>query len=107
LVAEGIYFVTDFESFVKPGGNLAGLGLTDGIGSLNKVSGGELSVKIRGIVDAPASLKGQRVDAVLGVHCALPGGAAGITEGITFAVPALNLNFVQQKGQTLFHVLED
>jgi hypothetical protein len=45
------------------------------------------------------------VDAVLGVDCHLPGGALGITEGITLSVPGLN--FVQKSGTTLFHVLED
>lgn len=42
LVASGVYFVTGFNSFAKPGGTLAGLGLTDGIDTLKHTSGGEL-----------------------------------------------------------------
>jgi len=102
LVAQGVFFVTGFNSFAKPGGSLVGTPLTDGIGRLNQTSGGMLSLNIRGVVDG-----GGTVDAVLGVDCTLPGGATGITEGITLAVPTFGLNFVQHGGSTLFHVLEN
>jgi hypothetical protein len=105
LFAQGVYYVTGFNSFVQPGGTLVGVPLKDGVGRLNQTTGGKLSVNIHGIIDAPPALKGGMVDAVLGVDCHLPGGAAGITEGITLSVPGLN--FVQESGTTLFHVLED
>jgi hypothetical protein len=104
LVASGVYFVTGFKSFAKPGGSLAGLGLIDGIDTLKHTTGGELTMSIHGIIDAPPAKKGGMVDAVLGVHCELPGGATTIHEGITLSV--LGLNFVQDSGTTLFHVLE-
>lgn len=104
LVAQGVYFVTGFNSFVKPGGSLVTAGVKDGIGTLNQTSGGVLSVKIHGIVDAPPSRAGGMVDGVLEVHCGLPGGAA-ITEGVRLSV--LTFKFIQQTGATLFHVLED
>jgi hypothetical protein len=107
LVAQGVYYVTGFNSFVEPGGSLVGVPLKDGVGRLNQTTGGKLSVNIHGIVDAPPALKGAMVDAVLGVDCHLPGGAADIKEGITLSVPALNINFVHDGGTTLFHVLED
>jgi hypothetical protein len=104
LVASGVYFVTGFKSFTKTGGSLAGAGVIDGIGTLKETSGGELSMNIHGIIDAPPAKKGGMVDAVLGVHCELPGGATTIHEGITLS--AVGLNFVQDGGATLFHVLE-
>lgn len=102
LVAQGVYFVTGFNSFAHPGGSLVGLGLTDGIDRLNRTTGGKLSLNIRGVADG-----GGTIDAVLGVECSLPGGAPGLTEGITLTVPAFDLHFVQNGGATLFHVLED
>ena len=105
LVAQGAYFVTGLKSFSHPGGTLFGVPgftLTDGIGTLRQTTGGKLSLKIRAVVEG-----GPMVDAVLGVECSLPGGAAGLTEGITLLVPAFNLHFVQNGGATLFHVLED
>lgn len=103
LVASGVYYVTGFKSFVKPGGSLAGVGVIDGIGTLDQTTGGELSVNIHAIIDAPEEKKGAMVDAVLGVHCELPLGDTTIKEGITLSV--LGLNFVQAGGATLFHVL--
>jgi hypothetical protein len=106
LDAEGIFFVTGFNSFVNNGGSLVGVPVKDGIGTLRQTTGGFLSVNIRAIVDAPPAIKGAMVDAVLGVHCNLPGGAATITEGITLSVPEFHLNFVQDGGATLFHILD-
>lgn len=60
-------------------------------------------MNIHAIIDAPPAKKGGTVDAVLGVHCELPGGAT-ILEGITLSVPGLK--FVQDVGGRLFHVLE-
>jgi hypothetical protein len=102
VAAQGVFFVTGFISFVKPGGSLVGISITDGIGRLDQTGGGKLSLNIRGILDG-----GGTVDAVLGVDCTLPGGASGITEGITLTVPAFDLHFAHHGGSTLFHVLAD
>ncbi len=106
LVASGVYFVTKFNSFTKPGGTLVGAGLTDGIGTLDHTTGGELSMTVHGILDAPPALIGTTADAVLGIHCNLTGDPT-IKEGITLSVPALNITFLQDTGATLFHVLEE
>jgi hypothetical protein len=106
LVAQGVYFVTGFTSFVpaSPGGNLVGSGLTDGIGTLEQTAGGVLSVNIHAIVDAPPDIAGGTVDAVLGIDCGV--GSTTIKEGNTLSVAALGINFVQDTGFTLFHVLQ-
>jgi hypothetical protein len=48
---------------------------------------------------------GATAEGVLGVHCELPGRAT-ITEGITLTVDGTRLNFMQESGATLFHVLD-
>ncbi len=97
--AHGVYTVTGFKSFVNGGGSLVGTGLTDGIDELKKTRGGLLSLNV-GL--KPAS--GGSIDAVLEVHCDLPGGKPE-TEGIQLSV--LTFKFVQDSGATLFHVLQD
>src|SRR5712691_456770 len=98
--AHGVYLVTGFNSFRKPGGTLAGIPLTDGIGELGDTSGGILSLNVRIF---PSS--GAPHDGILTVNCALPGGRPGIEEGIMLSVPDFNINFTQHGGATLFHVL--
>ncbi len=98
--AHGFYLVTGFNSFRKPGGTLAGIPLTDGIGELGDTSGGILSLKVHLFASSGAQAEG-----VLTVDCSLPSGRPGIVEGITLSVPAFNLNFTQHGGATLFHVL--
>ncbi len=98
----GVYFVTGFRSFENPGGSLAGIGLTDGIGNIADTTGGTLLLDVR-LVSTMGTL-----NAVLGIVCHLPGGP-DLTEGITLTVTAAGrtFNFVQDSGNTLFHVLED
>jgi hypothetical protein len=96
-VAHGIYWVTGFNSFENLGGSLAGIGLIDAIGDIGDTSGGILSLKVH-----LRAVSGQSADGVLEVHCDLPGGGP-TTEGIRLKVGPLD--FVQQSGTTLFHIL--
>src|SRR5713101_4926466 len=98
-VAHGVYVVSGFKSFVNGGGSLVGTGLIDGIDELKKTIGGLLSLNVRLM---PAS--GSSADAVLEIHCDLPGGKPE-TEGVRLSVGTLK--FVQDTGFTLFHVLDD
>ncbi len=100
-VAHGVFVVTAFNSFANGGGSLVGTGLTDGIDVLSRTTGGvlKLSVHLR-------SSTGMQADGVLEVDCHLPGGR-DVPEGVRLSVPTFNLNFVQDSGFTLFHVLDD
>jgi hypothetical protein len=100
-LAHGIYFVTRFNSFTNGGGSLVGILSTDSIGRLDQTTGGTLFVRVHAIATTGATANG-----VLGVHCALPGGAPE-EEGISATVDNTPLNFVQNGGATLFHVLDD
>jgi hypothetical protein len=100
-VGHGVYVVTGFKSFSNGGGSLAGIGLTDGIDDINKTTGGILTLGVH-----LTATSGQAADAVLEVHCELPG-STPTKEGVRLTVPAFHLDFVQQSGFTLFHVLED
>jgi hypothetical protein len=99
----GVYYVTEFMSFTKPGGSLTGFLTTDAIGSLDQTTGGELFVRVHAIATDGSGLK---ADGVLGVHCELPGGATTIKEGVTLTVDGTPLKFLQKTGATLFHVLD-
>jgi hypothetical protein len=96
-VAHGIYWVTGFNRFENLGGSLAGIGLIDGVGDINDTSGGILSLNIR-----LRATSGETADGVLEVHCDLPG-SEPTPEGIRLKVGPLD--FVQQSGTTLFHIL--
>jgi hypothetical protein len=98
-VADGVYVVTGFDSFVNGGGSLVGTGRTDGIDALNKTTGGLLKLKVH-----LTASSGLMADGMLEVHCNLPGSKPE-TEGIRFSV--LTFKFVQNAGFTLFHVLDD
>ena len=98
-VAHGVYVVTGFKSFVNGGGSLVPAGLTDGIDQINKTTGGVLSLRVRLM---PAS--GGSLDAVLEVHCMLPGSST-TSEGVRLSV--LAFKFVEESGFTLFHVLDE
>lgn len=100
-VAHGVYIVTAFNSFRNGGGTLVGTGLTDGIDNIRATTGGILSMKIHF-----TATSGAAGDATLEVHCQLPG-SKPTPEGVRLIVPAFNLDFMQQSGATLFHVLED
>jgi hypothetical protein len=100
-VGHGVYVVTSFKSFTNFGGSLAGTGLTDGIDDIHKTTGGILSLMVH-----LTSTAGMTADGVLDVHCSLPGGKP-TTEGVQLSIPAFHLDFIQQSGFTLFHVLDD
>src|SRR5260370_29870163 len=89
----GVYVVTGFKSFVNGGGSLVGTGLTDGIDELKNTTGGVLTLNVHAKATSGAS-----ADAVLEVHCSLPGGKAD-TEGIRLTVGPLK--FVQAGGPSL------
>ncbi len=99
-IAHGIYYVTGFKTFTNGGGSLAGILTTDAIGRLDQTTGGKLFVRVHLV-----AVSGEMLNGVLGVHCVLPGGAPA-EEGITVTVDNTPLNFTQDKGGTLFHLLE-
>ncbi len=93
-VAHGVYVVTGFLNWEEAGGTLPA---ADGIGHADEASAGILTLMVRLFPSG-----GGHTDAVLGVHCALPGATAQIEEGITLAIG--KLHFVQHGGVTLFHI---
>jgi len=106
FVDAGVFVVTGFNSFNNGGGSLLGTGLTDTIGELDETTGGVLSLNVSAV---GASMP---FNAVLEVHCSLPGGSP-TTEGIRLVVAQLGLDFQQPtrgggilSGATLFHVLK-
>jgi hypothetical protein len=88
-VGHGVYVVTSFKSF------------TDGIDDIHETTGGILSLMVH-----LTSTAGMSADALLEVHCDLPG-SKPTTEGIRLSIPAFHLDFIPQSGFTLFHVLDD
>lgn len=105
----GPYRVTGFNSFTNAGGSLVGVGPADGIGEIEETAAGILSLNVQLVGDrgggmAPPALPfGVPVDGVLTVNCSLPGASFTIEEGITLSVASFK--FVQNGGNTLFHVL--
>jgi hypothetical protein len=103
-LGHGIYYVTGFKSFVNGGGTLAGSTVVtmDTIGDIKRTTGGVLTLNVHVI-----AVTGEQGDAVLEIHCALPGGQSD-TEGIRLALGPRQWNQdPQTPGFTLFHVLED
>jgi len=100
----GVYYVTGFKSFENPGGTLAGLGLTDDIGPIDRTTGGDLSVRVHAVATDGSGLS---ADGTLGVHCRLPGGVGTEPEGFSLTVDSPSFHFVQKSGATLFHVLKN
>jgi hypothetical protein len=107
-LGHGIYFVTGFNSFVNGGGSLAGTGLTDTIGNINRTTGGVLSLNVLVVAapkaGSPPGTPPDKAPGVLEIHCSLPGGQP-TTEGIVLTLG--KFNFVQDTGATLFHVIDD
>jgi hypothetical protein len=97
--AHGIYVVTGFRSFTRPGGSLVGVGVTDGIGELEDTIGGIVALDVSVMPSSEPAHPG-----VLTVDCNLPGGDSSIHEGITLAFGPHR--FVQDTGATLFHLLQ-
>jgi hypothetical protein len=105
VVASGVYVVTGLRSFQHLGGSLVPAGLVDGIGHIAATTGGILSLDIHGFLAS-----GGTVNAVLNVHCNLPGASPATEEGVVLTVspaPGVTFHFTQNGGVTLFHILTD
>jgi hypothetical protein len=96
--SHGVYIVTGLISFTPAGGTLAGIGLTDGIGDINRTIGGliALDIEVR-----PAG--GSHLAGVLHVDCDIPGVEFHIEEGVDVTVGPFH--FEKATGFTDFHVL--
>ena len=99
-LAHGLFFVTGFNSWHSAGGSLAGLGLQDGVGEIDETSGGLLAMDVHLV---PSS--GNALDGVLTIHCSLPGSSGSIIEGVSLTIAGTALNFAQDTGDNLFHIL--
>ncbi len=101
LVASGVWVANSVASWATAQGNLAGFGLTDGIGHLGDVTGGIVFLNVTLLPDGGGSLR-----AVLGIHCVLNDGTdPSIVEGVSVEVGRFHFEQVAEEGATLFHVL--
>jgi hypothetical protein len=101
----GSYHVTKFVSFRRlRGGNFAATGLIDGIGDPAEASSGIMTVKVRARAEgAPPE---EAVDALLEVHCHLPGTVEDTFEGVRITVGGHVFEpDPDRHGVTLFHVM--
>ena len=98
-VAHGVYVVTGFVSFTPAGGTLAGIGLTDGIGTITRTVGGLIVLQVSVMPAGGSPLAG-----VLHVDCDIPGVEFHIEEGVNLLVGTFN--FEKSGGFTDFHVLQ-
>lgn len=96
----GVYVVTGFLSFTPAGGTLAGLGLTDGIGTLAQTVGGLIVVSVNVMPVGHSPLSG-----VLHVDCDVPGVEFPIKEGVSLSVGTFDFVKETDGGFTDFHVL--
>jgi hypothetical protein len=97
-VAHGVYIITGFVSFTPAGGSLAGIGLTDGIGDINRTIGGLIALQVQLRPSGGSPLAG-----VLHVDCDVPGVEFHIEEGVNLTVGSFH--FEKAGGFTDFHVL--
>jgi hypothetical protein len=104
-IANGSYHVTKFVSFRRlRGGNFAATGLIDAVGDPNETSSGIMKVKVRALPEgAPPE---EAIDAVLEVHCHLPGTVEETFEGVRITVGDQVFEpDPDRHGVTLFHVM--
>jgi hypothetical protein len=104
-IETGSYQVTKFVSFRRlRGGNFAATGLIDGIGDPAQASSGIMKVKVRALAEgAPPE---QAVNALLEVHCHLPGTVEDTFEGVRIRVGRQVFEpDPDRHGITLFHVM--
>jgi len=94
LAATALLAVTGFMDWKPAGGRLT---VADGIGQASEATSGILALKVRLFPSG-----GGHLDGVLTVNCRLADATFDIEEGITLAVGSFF--FVQDEGQTLFHV---
>jgi hypothetical protein len=104
-VENGSYQVTKFVSFRRlRGGNFAATGLIDGIGDPAEASSGIMTVKVRALAEGASPE--QAVDALLEVHCHLPGTVEDTFEGVRITVDGQVFEpDPDRHGVTLFHVM--
>jgi hypothetical protein len=104
-VESGSYHVTKFVSFRRlRGGNFAATGLIDGIGDPAEASSGIMTVKVRALAEGASPE--QAVDALLEVHCHLPGTVEDTFEGVRITVDGQVFEpDPDRHGVTLFHVM--
>jgi hypothetical protein len=102
-IASGSYHVTGFVGFQRlRGGDFGATGLIDGIGDPDEASSGIMTVKIR--FRAEGSTTG--IDAVMEVHCNLPGTVNPTFEGVRLTIGGQTFEpDPQRHGLTLFHVM--
>jgi hypothetical protein len=104
-VAVGTYTVTRFVGFRRlRGGNFAATGLIDAIGDPDEASSGILVVKVRALAEgAPPD---EAVEALLEVHCHLPGTVEETFEGVRITADGQVFEpDPDRHGVTLFHVM--
>lgn len=101
-IAIGTYQVTRFISFRRlRGGNFAATGLIDAIGDPNEASSGIMVVRIR-LMPQGSSAR----NAVLEVHCHLPGTVEETFEGVRLRIGSQVFEpDPERHGLTLFHVM--
>jgi len=101
----GSYQVTEFVSFRRlRGGDFAATGLIDGIGDPAEASSGIMTVKVRALAEGAPPEEG--VDALLEVHCHLPGTVEDTFEGVRITVDDQVFEpDPDRHGITLFHVM--
>jgi hypothetical protein len=104
-IENGSYQVTELVSFRRlRGGNFAATGLIDGIGDPDEASSGILVVKVRALAEgAPPD---EAVEALLEVHCHLPGTVEETFEGVRITADGQVFEpDPDRHGVTLFHVM--
>jgi hypothetical protein len=102
-ISSGSYHVIDFVSWKRlRGGDFGATGLIDGIGDPDEASSGILTVKIRARPEGSSS----SIDALLEVHCNLPGTVNPTFEGVRVQVGGQTFEpDPERHGLTLFHVM--
>jgi hypothetical protein len=107
-VENGSYHVTELVSFRRlRGANFAATGLIDGIGDPDEASSGIMVVKVRARAEvAEGEPPAEPVDALLEVHCHLPGTVEETFEGVRITVDGQVFEpDPERHGITLFHVM--
>jgi len=101
-VAHGVWVVTGFATWRPGGGSLPSI-LTDGIGEITETSAGIVALHVRLVPEGGES----SLNAILEVHCHLPGASFDTEEGIRLIVgPFVFDQDPVLHGVTLFHILQ-
>ena len=101
-VAHGVWVVAGFASWRPGGGSLPSV-LTDGIGEIAETSAGIVALHVQLVPEGGESA----LNAILEVHCHLPGASFDTEEGIRLIVgPFVFDQDPVLHGVTLFHILQ-